>query len=44
MITITQPKVQGFWPRWAPFNGFSLLFDTISLYGFTDMITFFKGY
>lgn len=28
MITITQPKVQGFWPRWAPFKGFSLLFDT----------------
>lgn len=27
MITITQPKVQGFWPRWAPFGGFSLLFD-----------------
>ena len=28
MIVVTQPKVQGFWPRWAPFKGFSLLFDT----------------
>ena len=28
MIVVTQPKVQGFWPRWAAFNGFSLLFDS----------------
>jgi hypothetical protein len=27
MITITNPKVAGFAPRWAPFRGFSLLFD-----------------
>lgn len=27
MITITQNKVAGFEPRWAPFAGFSLLFD-----------------
>ncbi len=27
MITITNPKVAGFVPRWAPFRGFSLLFD-----------------
>ena len=27
MITITQDKIFGFAPRWAPFNGFSLLFD-----------------
>ena len=27
MITITQDKVLGFAPLWAPFNGFSLLFD-----------------
>src|SRR5712691_6763684 len=28
MITITNPKVAGFVPRWAPFRGFSLLFDS----------------
>ena len=28
LITITQPKVQGYWPRWAAFKGFSLLFDS----------------
>ena len=27
MITITQNKVAGFEPRWAPFAGFSVLFD-----------------
>lgn len=27
MITITQPKIAGLSPRWAPFPGFSLLFD-----------------
>lgn len=27
MITITQNKIAGFEPRWAPFPGFSLLFD-----------------
>ena len=27
MITITHDKVLGFAPLWAPFNGFSLLFD-----------------
>lgn len=27
MITITNHKVAGFEPRWAPFSGFSLLFD-----------------
>lgn len=27
MITITQNKVAGFEPRWAPFTGFSVLFD-----------------
>lgn len=27
MITITQDKILGFAPLWAPFNGFSLLFD-----------------
>lgn len=27
MITITNPKVAGFVPRWARFRGFSLLFD-----------------
>lgn len=27
MITITQSKIAGFEPRWAPFPGFSLLFD-----------------
>ncbi len=27
MVTITQPKVAGLEPRWAPFAGFSLLFD-----------------
>lgn len=27
MITITQNKIAGFEPRWAPFSGFSLLFD-----------------
>jgi len=27
MITITQNKVAGFEPRWAPFGGFSMLFD-----------------
>jgi hypothetical protein len=27
MITITNQKVAGFAPRWAPFRGFSLLFD-----------------
>ena len=28
MIVVTQPKVDGFWPRWSPFKGFSLLFDS----------------
>ena len=28
MSIVTQPKVQGFWPRWASFKGFSLLFDS----------------
>ena len=27
MITITHDKILGFTPLWAPFNGFSLLFD-----------------
>lgn len=27
MITITHDKILGFTPRWAPYNGFSLLFD-----------------
>jgi hypothetical protein len=27
MITITNQKIAGFEPRWAPFSGFSLLFD-----------------
>jgi hypothetical protein len=27
MIAITNPKVEGFIPRWAPFCGFSILFD-----------------
>lgn len=27
MIQITNPKVAGFTPRWAPFRGFSLLWD-----------------
>ncbi len=27
MITITQNKIAGFEPRWAPFSGFSLVFD-----------------
>jgi hypothetical protein len=27
MITITNPKVAGFVPQWAPFRGFSVLFD-----------------
>src|SRR5438876_12331769 len=27
MITITNPKVAGFVPRWAPFRGFSLHYD-----------------
>ncbi len=27
MITITQKKIAGLEPRWAPFSGFSLLFD-----------------
>ncbi|RLC61895.1 MAG: hypothetical protein DRI79_06165 [Chloroflexi bacterium] len=27
MITITNSKIAGFEPRWAPFRGFSLLFD-----------------
>ncbi len=27
MILITNPKIAGFEPRWAPFRGFSLLFD-----------------
>jgi hypothetical protein len=27
MVAITQPKVAGLEPRWAPFAGFSLLFD-----------------
>lgn len=27
MITVTNPKVAGFTPVWAPFQGFSLLFD-----------------
>lgn len=27
MITITNPKIAGFAPRWAPFGGFSVLFD-----------------
>ncbi len=27
MITITHDKILGFAPRWAPYNGFSLLFD-----------------
>lgn len=27
MISITEPKIAGLTPRWAPFPGFSLLFD-----------------
>jgi len=27
MMTITHPKIKGFLPVWAPFRGFSLLFD-----------------
>lgn len=27
MLTISEPKVAGFVPRWSPFPGFSLLFD-----------------
>jgi len=29
MLTISAPKVAGFTPRWAPFPGFSLLFDSL---------------
>ena len=27
MIPITNPKLAGLEPRWAPFRGFSLVFD-----------------
>jgi hypothetical protein len=27
MITITNPRIAGFVPRWAPFRGFTILFD-----------------
>jgi len=30
MLTITEPKIAGFAPRWAPFPGFSFLFDNPS--------------
>jgi len=30
VVTISQPKIAGFTPRWAPFPGFSLLFDSPS--------------